>query len=153
MKKFNLIFSAAMVVLCVLVILESRTFPEHSLAEGFGAGFYPIIVAIVIIGLCLVLVIQTLVGKSGAAEAIKGLDWKSLWRPLFYVVCMALFAVLLQYLGLLIDSFLFVTATMLSMKVKVWQALLLAAATAVVMYVGFDILLNVPFPAGVLFGG
>lgn len=150
MKKFTLIFSGIMIAIGVGAIIEASRYKKYPLSQGFGAGFFPIILGGVIIGLSVILIIQTLVKKDD--EKISGLNWESLWRPLVFVICMAGFALLLKPLGLLLNSFWFVAVTMITMGAKWWKSLIIAAVTAAVIYVGFDVLLGVPFPEGILGG-
>ena len=66
MKKANLIISAVMTVLSIVIICISATYPRAS-AYGTGApgpGLWPIVISVIIIAMALILAVKTLRGKD-----------------------------------------------------------------------------------------
>jgi putative tricarboxylic transport membrane protein len=152
MKKYNYVFIVVMVAVCGYVILTAASFPTRTLKEGYGPGLMPMLSAGIILFLCLILLIQTILTKPEKEEKITGLDWKTLRNPVLFIVSMILFMVLLKYIGLLLDTFVFMMLTTWIMKVKIQKALVVSLIASAVIYVGFGVLLKVPFPAGILLG-
>lgn len=66
MKKANLIFSALMIIISIVIICVSATYPKAS-AYGTGApgpGLWPIVISIIVIAMAVVLAIKTLCGAK-----------------------------------------------------------------------------------------
>jgi hypothetical protein len=144
----NFIFAACMMLLSAVVTITVQEFPEGGYSEGFGPGFYPLILAVVILGLSLVLIYETIRSKN--KEAI-GLTINQLRMPAFLTIAIIVFSVLLHYIGFLIDSVLFLFVTMVLLKTKPKLALSLSIIFTVVIYVLFKLVLKVPLPEALFF--
>lgn len=72
-------------------------------------------------------------------------------RIIAVMVCMALYALLLNSIGFIVTTFAFAIGVLLIMGERKWcKILLLAIVLTVGLYVAFDIGLKIPLPAGVL---
>ena len=151
MKKYNYCFIALVAAFCVYVGVTAWSFPKHDISRGYGPGFYPILLVAVILLLCVILLIQTFRKKPEEDEKIEGLDWQTLKNPVLFFACVLGFAMLLRFVGLWIDAFLFLMASTLIMKAKFSRALMVSAISSTVVYWVFTTLLRVPFPKGVIF--
>ena len=153
MKKFNYAFIAFVVGICVYVGITAMGYPEKPLSVGYGPGFYPLILVGLILALCLVLLLQTIFSKKVEEEQVKSMDWATLRKPALFLGIMILFTVLLKVVGLWLDIFIFLFCAMTVMELPPKKAILPATITSTVVYLIFAVLLKVPFPAGVIFGG
>ncbi|WP_191090091.1 tripartite tricarboxylate transporter TctB family protein [Histidinibacterium aquaticum] len=117
------------------------------LSQGFrgDAGFFPTAMGCLLIVASLVLIAQTVLRKSAPAEpddAFEGkrfLTWIGLALLLFMIVWQVDF-----YLGV----FGFIVASYLILAKKgVVFSVTLAAIFTIILFVGFDLLLNVPTPS------
>ena len=154
MKKFNYIFLTFVVSICAYVGITASGYPKQDLSVGYGPGFYPLLLIALILFLCAILLLQTIFGKKVATETVKSMDWNTtLKKPTIFLGIMIMFTILLRIVGLWIDVFLFLVSAMLMMELSIKKAVLPAAITATVIYVIFVVMLKVPFPSGILFGG
>ncbi len=112
MKKANLIISAVMIILSVVIICISATYPRAS-AYGTGApgpGLWPIVISIIVIAMAVLLAVKTLLGSKDEECNVELvlIDIDHIRVYLSMVVLLVYFT-LLKPLGFIIPTVLMVT--------------------------------------------
>jgi putative tricarboxylic transport membrane protein len=128
--------------------------PVAAAAWGFGvgspgspgAGFWPLLIVTVMVGLGISLLLRP--GRAASLAAGAESRWGRLWIALgtmvFYVVALEPLGFLLATAALLFAQLRWVEGG--SWRMSAWTAIL----TAIVAFVLFRVLLKVPLPAGVV---
>jgi hypothetical protein len=114
-----------------------------------GPGFILFLCSVVLGGLSLGLTIKSSLDKKEACRIIdlwKGLHWH---QPLFAVIGLLLYVLVLPVLGYLATSLLLMGFLYALGRLKVHLVLVYAGATSLMSYVLFQVLLNVRFPQGI----
>jgi hypothetical protein len=137
---------AALVLLSLVVLLESRRLPLGSLRNP-GPAYMPVVLAVVLLGFGALLVLL-----AGQAPALASLGWTE-WRHAAAIFLVCVFAALaLERLGFRVTIALSL-AFLLGVVER--KGFVLSAAVSLVFAAGafflFDTLLRVPLPRG-LFG-
>jgi putative tricarboxylic transport membrane protein len=151
MKRRDLITSIVLLALAAAPLWEIAKLPigSPSLPE---AGFFPLILVILLGILSLVLLAQTLEGKGEqqAPPWVSSGGWKTLGLT---VAGLFAFVIFFERIGYLISTFLLVTLPLwASGKMSRWKVILVAFVTAFASYMIFGILLQSPLPLGILQG-
>lgn len=113
-----------------------------------GPGFFPFLLAVVLALFSLALILQ-----NWAKDKIPRPFWeKNSWlRPLLGLVILISYAILLNYLGFLIATFLFLIIWMVVIEQLAWKKIFaVSIATTIILFLIFGILLEVPLPKGLL---
>lgn len=150
MRKTNLVFSAGMGVLSLLVLWWSRDLPSGAVEYGYGPDLYPRLLSWFILGLVALLVIGTFREKENEPSRFK---LQQLSLPVALTLMISAYALLMEYLGFIVDTFVFLFASMFALKTSGRKALLLSLAITAIVYLVFKIVLRVPLPKGTLIGG
>jgi putative tricarboxylic transport membrane protein len=144
-NKRDMIFAAVLIPLGIAVIIEAFRLklgtPLHP-----GAGFFPLLMGLVLIALSTLLFIRGWV-KHGKAHQPFG-EWK---EAIIVVAAQAFYVATLDVLGYVISSIVLSFAVLWSMEVRSWKTLLGASLIlSVGAYILFRYLLAVELPAGLL---
>lgn len=142
----NFIFVAIMVIISLLVLVTTKSFPTGDYTVGFGPGFFPNIIAYVILGLSLLLIIQTL--RSKEKQPIN-MDFKSLKLPLTLVGLIIIYSLVLKHIGFVLTTLAILFVAMVVLKTKAVKSLIISVAITAVIFVGFKLVLKVPLPEGI----
>lgn len=134
----------------VLVLFFSRNLAWGEYKTGYGPGFYPRILVIVLFILLAILFIQDWIKLKGQKEPAPVLELK---YSLIFLGMMILYTVLLNILGFFVDTALFLVAGMVTLKAKVMKAIVVSLVVSAALYYSFGVLLLVQLPKGLLFGG
>ncbi len=113
-----------------------------------GPGFFPFLLAIVLALFSLALIFQ-----NWAKDKVPLPFWErhSWLRPLLGLVILTAYAILVNSLGFLISTFLFLLIWMAGIERLNWKTIIMVSiATTVVLYLIFNLLLDVPLPKGIL---
>ncbi len=117
-------------------------------ASGPEAGFYPLTVAVIIVGLSLALVLTTVTLERPAEN---GMDQVHLSKVFAYLVLALLYGIFLERAGFLITSALLLFFILKVVERRSWKATLLVGVTSIVLgYTLFVYFLQVPLPRGTL---
>ena len=135
----------------VLVCIESTRSGVGTINVP-GPGFLPFWAAVVLGTFGIILVGTALLnkgqGRRGILELWKGVAWG---KAVFVLVCLVIYALLLQRVGYLIMTFgLMVLLYSAIERPKPWVLFVIAFLTAVSTYVVFYAWLNVQLPKGVV---
>ncbi len=154
MNKGETVAGAVCVAFGVLMLLESLKFPYF--VEGVpGPGFLPLWISFGIIGTGLVLAVKGIRPRLAAPE---GITWPEAagWRRVGLMFGgLAASLLLLELLGFMVTTTLFMAAVVFGLGVRSWRILAsVPLLSAVGLYVIFAVWLRVPLPKGIpaLFG-
>ncbi len=152
MRKISIITSGIFIAISVFIILMARTFPEGS--NGVvGPGFFPIILACIVILLSCIQIYNSTVRPSQEERENKVnlLSNQSIRVWISMGITVAYF-VLMYLVGFMISTPIFLFVALLYFKVKSWPVrILVPILTTAAVYVIFTVLLYVQLPAGELF--
>lgn len=136
----------------------ARGMPPGTLEEGMGSAFFPLCVAAVQAALSLALIAGGVLGKRegagnpGGEETGLPLLGPHLRLPAALTLVTALYLSLLETLGFLLATPLFVLAAMRLFRSGWARAALAGVSATAGLYLIFQLGLRIPFPAGRLLG-
>jgi putative tricarboxylic transport membrane protein len=143
--------SIFLVLLGVFLISQSRHYSVWG-RSGPQAGFFPLVIGIIISGFSLVILIQSFVldpaqGNEQAKEAV------SSFRVSSYALSMVLYGLLMTTLGFFISTLLFLFLIVKYGEKQGWKTtLIFGLATTLLSYLLFRYWLGVPLPLGFMKG-
>ncbi len=116
-------------------------------------GFFPLLIAVIIVGLSLLNLIKSIVSVRSQEQRLKEKrEWHAgLWSVVAYLALMLLYFALLDRAGFLITSVLFLAVMLKHIEKQTWKVTALVGLLSVAMGYGlFVYLLKVPLPKGLL---
>jgi putative tricarboxylic transport membrane protein len=129
-------------------VVAARSYP-YSTETGPGSGFLPVWLGAVMAVLALLLLAGA--SRSGAAGARWLPEGRGLGRLVVVVLATALFVALMDVIGMVLGSALFLLGILRFLERYPWSyAIGIAVAVAAVNYAVFTYWLQVPFPKSVL---
>lgn len=152
MRKANIVFSILGMLLCAYIWISSASFPRDAIMI-IGPDFFPRVMATGMGIASIALLLHTLwIGHAGEAKPIHFKD-PGIRRAIIVFVAAALYAVLLEPLGFIIATILFMMFMMYMLKFRSYGLMLLAsAATVCIVIFAFQIMLQIQLPSGILDG-
>jgi putative tricarboxylic transport membrane protein len=146
------ITSFSFLVLGIAYLADNSKLPMGSAAKP-GAGLFPLLVGVSLLGLSLAILIWALRNKNTAAKDQEPFpEGKDRQRVLALGGILALFVLLLKPLGYGICSAALMAAVLRFLGLRSWgRILLISLATAAISFYLFDALLGVPLPRGIFF--
>ena len=152
MKKANIGVGVIGILISAYVIYTASGFPANQSAVDPGAAYFPILMSIFVIAMCLLLIVRSLMGKGVDIDETfaitPGIKRAGLGVLLFVCYCF-----LFKPLGFVLDSILLSFLGMLLLQNRKYiQMLIVSAATSIVIYVIFANFLGAKLPAGLLSG-
>lgn len=150
MKRVNLITSIIFLAMGAAIYWESSQFKQTMLKDKFsGPGFFPKLVAVLMIATALFLIINSLLEKEESKEKIFD---SSIKLALIGMAIILVYIASLNSLGFIIATILLNYAFLFLFRVKGKLVLLLQPAlTSLIIYWIFAKLLFVPLPEGLFF--
>jgi putative tricarboxylic transport membrane protein len=113
-----------------------------------GTGFFPFLAGIVFGILSLVLLIRSLVAKERVDAVLGKVRWKNV---IFVLICLFVYAVVLERLGFMISTILFIAILLKVIEKKRWSLVVLISVSAtLIFWVIFQLWLQSQLPKGVL---
>ena len=150
MKKANIALGCIGICLGIVVIAAAAGFPENRSAVDPGAAYFPTLMAILLIVLCLALIVRSLMGKGVDVneEILITAGWKRMGLGL---LLFAAYCPLFVPLGFIVDSTLLIFLGMLLLENRKYvQMALISVGMSVVIYLLFARVLGAQLPAGIL---
>lgn len=147
----EMVFAAVFFIIGGLMFVFTRQFTYNGLTE-FGAGFWPRVIAVIMMFCAVLLFITALLSKDPAKNEII-IDWKSPGMKRVYKVCgvIVVFCVILYLVGLCIALIFMFLGIMLAMHERRWWMLtIFSLGMPAFIYVVFQVLLHVRLPMGIL---
>jgi putative tricarboxylic transport membrane protein len=121
--------------------------------SGPQEGFFPLVIAIIIIGLSLLLIIQSVLLRDQEKEDVSATkEGKThLSRVLSYIIATLLYGILMESIGFLIGSALLLVFILKVVEKRSWKVtIVLGLASVLISYILFDYFLGVPLPKGLI---
>ena len=149
MKHANLAAAIGLLLLAGFIFFESRQLSFGTFRVPH-TGFYPKILAGLLLLLALVCLAQTLCDQTVGrpTERIPAEGWFRIGATLATLVG---YALVLEWLGFLLSTFVLMVLLLRAIEAPNWsKVIVVALVTAVLSYGLFGWLLGVPLPAGVL---
>ena len=152
MKLNDAVFGAIFLALSLLVLWTIQGYPKIP-GQNIGPAAFPGVAA-AILAVCSLLLIVHGVRERGDAPWFERGAWTREPRQLIAfattVAALVLYVVASEGLGFLLTGTLMLTAMMLSLQVRLGQALLIAVVATVAIHVAFYKGLRVPLPWGLV---
>ncbi|MBE2895919.1 tripartite tricarboxylate transporter TctB family protein [Pasteurellaceae bacterium HPA106] len=128
----------------------ANTFPDFTMANDIGAARFPLFYATALALLCLIGIGKTLF-KPSLTEPISSLPL-NIKRAIIAIIFNILTIYLIPIIGFYLASFLFSCVLMLLLGIKSKKNIILTAlGITILIYIVFQLLLNVPLPLGIIF--
>ena len=150
-KTGNMILSVVFIVLGILMFVFTGQFPYNGLTN-FGAGFWPRIIATLMIICSLLDFITSMLSKDPKMLEVI-IDWKSAGMKRVYAtaVVLILFCVLVHFFGLLIGLLWMIFGVMFTMgERRIPMLVVTPIVMTLFVFVAFQVLLKVQLPTGTL---
>lgn len=149
MKRTMVYCNIFWLLLSTFACVESYRFKLGSIHTP-GPGFFPFVVALVMFLLALAALLQAVVKKDSAEQKVSITEVRS-WKIAVILITIVLYAVSLEALGFLVNTFLFVTMMLKVIEPQSWKTSLAGGIlAAVVSEVLFNILFQAKIPTGIL---
>ena len=135
------------------VVLAILCFRLSVWRSGPQEGFFPLLIAIIIIGLSLLLLIQSVFLRNQEKEnvPVKKEGKINLSRVLSYIIATLLYGTLLEGIGFLISSILLLVFILRVVEKRSWKVtIVLGSASVLISYILFAYFLGVPLPRGLI---
>lgn len=146
MKKADLITGIVLLVLAGFVIYEAWLMPPSG-TFGPGSGFFPFWLGIILAVLSLILVVGAAVRPKDSSDVSPFPAWKALFAVAKVLGGLVMFTILMETLGFMVNTFIFVTYLMKVVQgERWWMTLLIAVATTACLYIVFQLLLGISLP-------
>ena len=152
--KGELVFTSFLFVVGVVVLWDATQLPELTFADFVGSGTFPSIVGWILVALSGLQLISVARGNLGEPEEVDGarLESKTRWKPFLLMLSGLLFFALgISIVGFLVSATVLFTLVVYALgagKTKWFIAIPIAAVTAVVVYLGFTLGLQINLPLG-----
>ena len=150
MKHKNLIAGIFWICLGILLSIWSTSYHIGGITQP-GPGFLPLILGILIVLFSIVILAQGWKADAAKEKAVS-FSLPAGWKKIAYVILVMLFTTFaFEPLGYLITVFLLIALLMLGKGLRsLRKAILTALLTALGVYLVFILLLEQPFPRGLL---
>lgn len=153
MRTADIVVAAIIMCLGIVVALDSWLRGSGWGPEGPRAGFFPFLLAIVVVVGCMVVVGQALRGTGTARAGVPFVLAGGLRPVLTVFIPAALMVLLTEAVGLYLAAMIYLTVYIRGAGEFRWRtALSVGILVPVVFYILFDKLFLIPMPRGV-FGG
>ena len=147
MKKTDIGVCIAMYSVCALFLYMTLQLKK-------AAQIYPLCIIALLAGLTTLHVINMIISavRHGVTSGFE--DFKDFIPSQFFTlfIMIVIYLAIMPYAGFYAASILFMTASLLFLRVKLWQIIFSEIAIFVLVYCAFTLFLEVKLPSGVLFG-
>ena len=146
MRKADLFTGVVLLVLAGYVIYEAWLMPPSG-TFGPGSGFFPFWLGIILAVLSLILMIGAALRPKDQNDRSPFPAGQALFAVSKVLGGLVIFTVLMETLGFIINTFVFVTYLMkVVQRERWWVVLLIAVTTTACLYVVFQVLLGISLP-------
>ena len=149
MRRTGLISAVTLLGLALAALFEASKLPFGRLNSP-QAGFFPVILAILLASFSLVLTAQVIGGTKEESGVSR--DGSATWKKIVLAVgTLVVFGVLFESLGYIISTFLFMAFLLRAVERQKWGLIAaVAISTSLLTYLIFGLLLETPLPPGIL---
>ena len=146
MRRCNQVVGVLLLILSIWVIVASTDL-VYTVEFSPGAGFFPFWLGIILAGLSLILVVGAAVRPKDSNDASPFPARQALAAVGKVLGGLILFTLLMETMGFILNTFIFVTYLMkVVQRERWWVTLLIAAATTACLYIVFQVLLGISLP-------
>jgi len=146
MKKADLITGVVLLVLAGYVIYEAWLMPPSG-TFGPGSGFFPFWLGIILTGLSLILIVGAVVRPKDPNVVAPFPTRQALFAVTKVLGGLVIFTVVMETIGFISNTFIFVTYLMkVVQRERWWVTLLIAVGTTACLYIVFQVLLGITLP-------
>jgi putative tricarboxylic transport membrane protein len=152
--KGELVFTSFLFVVGVVVLWDASQLPELGIADFVGSSTFPSIVGWILVVLAGIQLVSVVRGNLGQPEEVEGarIETKIYLKPFLLMLGgLFFFALTVSLIGFPIAATVLFTLVVYALKpgeTKWFVVVPIAAATAVVTYLGFTFGLQIDLPAG-----
>ena len=136
-----------MYVVCAFFLYMTLQLPK-------SAQIYPLCVISLLAGLTTLHVVNMIIGavREGITDGLE--NFKDFIPSQFSIifVMILLYIASMPYIGFYVSSALFMTASLIFLRVKMWQIIMSEAVIFLLVYCAFTLFLEVRLPSGTLWG-
>ena len=147
-KKRNLIVSFMFMAFGVFLLVESMGI-KHMMKNDVGSGFFPKIIAIVMIAVSVIRLIMTLLEPSGETNTSDS-DMVGGWLSILLIVA---YVMAFRSVGFIIDTVIYLFIQMLILTPKEKRNMLMIGIISIIapicIYTLFTYVINTPLPKGI----
>ncbi|MBQ9903827.1 MAG: tripartite tricarboxylate transporter TctB family protein [Synergistaceae bacterium] len=147
MKKSDVGVCIVMYGVCAIFLYMTLQLPK-------AAQIYPLCVIALLAGLTTLHAVNMIIGafRTGITDGLE--NFKDFLPSQFVSIFLMIliYIALMPYIGFYASSVLFMTASLLFLKVKIWQIVLSETAIFVLVYCAFTLFLEVRLPSGTVWG-
>ena len=151
LRYFEAVAAAALgaAAVCYLYLAWQLPVPRYTVAST--PGFLPIVLGVIMLCLCAALLGKALLARNGEADAPVEFSAVGLAKIGAVLLALLSYVLLLDTLGFMLSSFLFLVAvTPLLGRVPWWMWIGVPAIMAAAAHIAFVMILRLRFPSGVL---
>ena len=138
---------------CFVIYCVCAFFLYMTLQLPKAAQIYPLCVISLLAALTTLHVINMIIAaiREGVTSGLG--DLKDFMPSQFFIIfaMIVIYLVMMPYIGFYISSVIFMSAVLIFLRVKLWQAVLSEIIIMALVYCAFSLFLEVRLPAGVLF--
>lgn len=146
MKKADLITGIVLLILSGYVITEALQMPP-SATFGPGSGFLPFWLGVILAALSLYLIVKTSLRRKDESDVPPFPGKQGILTVVKVLAGLALFTILMETLGFIVNTFLFVAYLMGVVQREGRRSVLLTAVlTTAGLYIVFQVLLGIALP-------
>ena len=147
MKKSDIGVCTVMYGVCAFFLYMTLQLPK-------SAQIYPLCVISLLAGLTTLHVINMIIGavREGITNGLE--NFKNFIPSQFSIIFVMILVYIasMPYLGFYVSSALFMTASLIFLRVKIWQIIMSEAVIFLLVYCAFTLFLEVRLPSGTLWG-
>ncbi len=143
--KYDRMTSLLLLAFAILFCVQSYQLGMGSLRDP-GRGFIPFLSGVLLAGLSIAIFLRSIL--KGEQPSTFGKGWK---RGVWAVGGLFIYILILERLGFIVTTFLFLILTLLSIEPGKWKsAFLVSLFTVIISYLVFSVWLKVQLPTGFL---
>ncbi|MDA3833796.1 MAG: tripartite tricarboxylate transporter TctB family protein [Spirochaetales bacterium] len=158
-KRSDIITGVSLFAFAGLLFIASGQMPTRENSSMIlSTGFYPRLLAILLAVLSIIMVMESIQKNRKQGDRQASPYWKDLHAFLYFLIVIGLLILYplgMRLMGFDLTSFLFLSTLVWLLtekeKRKPWVILSVSLGISVIVYVVFKLILEIPFPMGILF--
>lgn len=154
----TVVFSIVLSIVGIFMIFNSKTFPKVHSGAGVmtGPGFFPTIIGILMIILGIYSIITNFLLGKNLEKELKQNSYSffkshEFFNFLIFIIFIAIYPILISFLGFLIGSFLFCFILMKRLQARWIDAILYSTILVIFTWIVFGKIAFISFPKGIIF--
>lgn len=141
-------FSFLFLIIVLLLLFQSLKVPIINEGGEIGAGFFPLLISVIILILLFVYILTLFIKKKDSKETKVTLG--AFINQLYLILALIFSIIVAKYLGLLITMGIFLIVTFVLIEKLSWKkSIIFSVISMISIYVIFDIWLGLNLPWGI----